>query len=87
MANVGVMLKQKQGTPCMVKWIGNILNRTALKVRFKICRIFSSLNDSKLSSFSNVSYPDVMPFISDLTLYSKRKFSIYLQAIQTKIVK
>jgi len=48
---------------------------------------FSSLNKAKLSSFSNVSYPDVMLFISDLTLYSKRKFSIYLQAIQTKIVK
>ena len=32
---------------------------------------FSSLNEAKLSSFSNVSYSDI-PFISDLTLCSKR---------------
>ena len=46
---------------------------------------FSSFNEAKLSSFSNFSYSD-MPFISDLTLCSKRKFSVYLQSIQTKIV-
>ena len=42
MVNVGVMLKEKQGTPCMVKWIENILNRTALKVRFRLAYKSSS---------------------------------------------
>ena len=51
MANVGVMLKQKQGSPCMVKWIGNILNRTALKVRLKICPLFLLLTTPNFLHF------------------------------------
>ena len=43
---------------------------------------FSSLNDAKLSSFSNVSYPD--SFISDRTFYSERKFRLtFLSRVKT----
>ena len=43
---------------------------------------FSSLNDAKLSSFSNVSYPDI--FISDRTFYSERTFrQTFLSRVKT----